>query len=240
VSLDEDLAEAHAALGNIFIYYLYDFVGAEREEKRAIELNPNLAAAHGNYSLYLAIMGRTTEALAENKRAQELDPLRISFKGNEGGILMSARLYDEAVQVFRNVIRMQPDYAHAHGGLGYAYAAKGMYAEAIKEFRTALGLYGEVTNGLIDLGYAYAMSGQRDEALAILNRSKTSKEYVSPTGLAMLHAALGDKEAAFRWLERAYAEHDFQLQHLKVDPRCDSLRPDPRFADLLRRMRLAS
>jgi tetratricopeptide (TPR) repeat protein len=166
-------------------------------------------------------MGRTAEALAENKRAQELDPLRISFKGNEGGILMSARRYDEAMQAFQNVIRMQPDYAHAHGGLGYTYAAKGMYAEAIKEFETALSLYGGVTNGLIDLGYAYAMSGKRDEALAILNRLKASKEYVSPAGLAMLHAALGDKEAAFRWLERAYAAHDFQLQNLKVDPRCD-------------------
>ena len=84
------------------------------------------------------------------------------------------------------------------------------------------------------------MSGKRDEALAILNRLKTSKEYVSPAGLAVLHAALGDKEAAFRWLERAYAAHDFQLQYLKIDPRCDSLRSDPRFADLLRRMRLAS
>lgn len=97
-----------------------------------------------------------------------------------------------------------------------------------------------MTNGLTEQGYAYAMWGKRGEALAILNRLKTSREYVSPAGLAMLHAALGDKEAAFLWLERAYAAHDSQLQHLKVDPRCDSLRSDPRFDDLLRRMRLAS
>jgi tetratricopeptide (TPR) repeat protein len=185
-------------------------------------------------------MGRTAEALAENRRAQELDPFKISFKGVEGGILLGARLYDEALQVFQNVIRMQPDYPLAHTGLGHTYVAKGMYAEAINEFRTAASLYGEVTNGLIDLGYAYAMSGKREEALAILNKLRTSEGYVSPAGLAMLYAALGDKEAAFEWLERAYDAHDSQLQNLKVDPRCDGLRSDPRFADLLRRMRLAS
>src|SRR5207248_9421161 len=123
-----------------------------------------------------------TEALAENKRAQELDPFRISFKGTEGGILLSAHLYDEALQAFQNVIRMQPDYPLAHSGLGGTYAAKGMYAEAINEFQTANSLYGAVPNGLIDLGYVYAISVKRDEALAVLNKLKTNKEYVSPTG----------------------------------------------------------
>jgi tetratricopeptide (TPR) repeat protein len=149
-------------------------------------------------------------------------------------------MYDESLQVFQNVIRMQPDYPLAHTGLGHTYVAKGMYAEAINEFRTANSLYGEVTNGLVDLGYVYAISGRREEALAILNKLKASEEYVSPAGLAVLHAALGDTEAAFQWLERAYDAHDSQLQNLKVDPRCDSLRSDPRFADLLRRMRLVS
>jgi len=238
LELDGTLAEAHSGLA-VIKRQEWDWSGAESEYKRAIELNPNLAAAHGNYALFLAVMGRTAEALAENKRAQELDPLRISFKGIEGGILLSARLYDEALQVFQNVIRMQPDYPLAHSGLANTYAAKGMYAEAINEFQKANSLYG-VPNGLIDLGYVYAVSGKRDEALAILNKLKTSKEYVSPTGVAILYTGLGDKEAAFQWLERAYAAHDSQLQYLKVDPRYDSLRSDPRFTDLLRRMRLAS
>src|SRR2546423_6309571 len=211
LELDGTLAEAHLGLA-LIKRQEWDWSGAESEYKRAIELNPNLAAAHGNYALFLVVMGRTTEALAENKRAQELDPLRISFKGTEGGILLSARLYDEALQVFQNVIRMQPDYPLAHGGLASTYAAKGMYAEAINEFQTAISLYGVVPNGLIDLGYVYAMSGKRDEALAILNKLKTVKEDVSPTGLAILYAGLGDKEAAFRWLERAYAAHDSPLQ----------------------------
>lgn len=239
LELDEMLAEAHNGLA-VIKRHEWDWPGAESEFKRAIELNPNLAAAHSNYALFLAVMGRTAEALAENKRAQELDPLRISFKGVEGGILFSAGLYDEALQVFQNVIRMQPDYALAHSGLGRTYAAKGMYAEAVNEFRTAIRLYGETPSGLIDLGHAYAMSGERGEALAILNKLTMSKEYVSPAGLAVLYAALGDKEMAFESLERAYVTHDSQLQYLKVDPRCDSLRSDPRFADLLRRMRLAS
>jgi tetratricopeptide (TPR) repeat protein len=239
LELDGALAEAHNGLA-VIRRQEWDWAGAEESFKRAIELNPNLAAAHGNYALHLAITGRTAEALSENRRAQELDPFRITYKGAEGGILVSARKYDEALLVFRDVVRMQPDYALAHVGLGHTYAAKGMYAEAVNEFRTAGSLYGGVTNALSDQGYAYAMWGKRGEALAILNRLKASREYVSPAGLAVLHAALGDKEAAFRWLERAYAEHDSQLQHLKVDPRCDSLRSDPRFADLLRRMRLAS
>jgi TolB-like protein/DNA-binding winged helix-turn-helix (wHTH) protein/Flp pilus assembly protein TadD len=239
LELDATLAEAHNGLA-VINRQEWDWPSAESEFKRAIELNPNLAAAHGNYSIYLAVMGRTAEALAENRRAQELDPFKISYKGIEGGILLGARMYDESLQVFQNVIRMQPDYPLAHTGLGHTYVAKGMYAEAINEFRTANSLYGEVTNGLVDLGYVYAISGRREEALAILNKLKASEEYVSPAGLAMLHAALGDKEAAFQWLERAYDAHDSQLQNLKVDPRCDSLRSDPRFADLLRRMRLVS
>jgi TolB-like protein/DNA-binding winged helix-turn-helix (wHTH) protein/Flp pilus assembly protein TadD len=238
LELDGTLAEAHNGLA-VIKRQEWDWQGAESEYKRAIELNPNLAAAHGNYALFLAVMGRTAEALAENRRAQELDPLRISFKGIEGGILFSARLYDEALQVFQNVLRMQPDYALAHTGLARTYAAKGMYAEAINGFQKAISLYG-VPNGLIDLGYVYAVSGKRDEALVILNKLKTSKEYVSPTGLAILYTGLGDKEAAFEWLERAYAAHDSQLQYLKVDPRYDSLRSDPRLEDLLRRMKLAS
>lgn len=239
LELDGTLAEAHNGMG-VIKRHEWDWPVAESEFKRAIELNPNLAAAHGNYALFLVVTGRTTEALAENKRAQELDPLRITFKVTEGGILFSAHLYDEALQVFQNVIRMQPDYATARSGLGLTYVAKGMYAEAVSEFQKVVSLNGEATNGWAALGYVYAVSGRRDEALAILNRLRASKEYVSPADLAILQAGLGDREAAFESLERAYAAHDYQLQHLKIDPRYDSLRSHPKFTDLLRRMRLAT
>jgi TolB-like protein/DNA-binding winged helix-turn-helix (wHTH) protein/Flp pilus assembly protein TadD len=238
LELDGTLAEAHNGLA-VIRRQEWDWQGAESSIKRAIELNPNLAAAHHNYAIYLAITGRTAEALEENRRAQELDPFKLSFKGTEAYFLLSARMYDEAQQVFQNVIRMQPDYALAHAGLGHTYAAKGVYAEAVSEFRAAGSLYGGVACGQIDLGYAHALSGRRGEALAILSKLKGGKEYVSPARLAMLYAALGDKEAAFRSLERAYAERDSQLQKLQVDPRYHGLRSDPRFADLLRRMGLA-
>jgi tetratricopeptide (TPR) repeat protein len=239
LEIDDSLAEAHAALA-IIKRDEWDWSGAEDEFKRAIELNPNLASAQGNYANYLSIMGRTAEALAGIRRAQELDPLRFGFKSVEGAILYRARRYDEAIQVYQNVVKVQPDDANAHVYLGYTYAAKGLYAEAIAGYQKYISLNGETPGTLCFLGYAYAKSGKRDEALAILNKLKTSKEYVSPAGLAMLYTSLGDKEAAFHWLERAYAANDPQLQHLKADPRCDPLRSDPRFADLLRRMKLPS
>ncbi len=115
---------------------------------------------------------------------------------------------------------------------------KGMYAEAISEYQKWISLEGDSTSVQCHLGYAYAMSGKRDEALAILNKLKTTKEYVSPFNLGVLYVGLGDKEAAFQSLERAYAEHDLQMVTLKVEPPYDALRSDPRFADLLRRVGL--
>jgi tetratricopeptide (TPR) repeat protein len=198
-------------------------------------LNPNSAGEHGNYALYLSMMGRTAEALAENKRAQELDPLRISLKSGNAIILYFGRQYDEAIQVFQNVIKLQPDYAAAHLILGDTYAAKGQYAEAIAEYQKYISLNGETTSTLCYLGSAYARSDKRDEALAILNKLKTTKEYVSPAELAVLYVGLGDKEAALDALERAYRAHDLQMQYLKVDPHYDALRSEARFQDLMRR-----
>ena len=236
VELDDSLAEAHDGLARIK-QYEWDWLGAASEFKRAIELNPNLAGAHGSYALFLSRMGRTAEALAENKRAQELDPLRISLKSNEGGILYFGRRYDEAIQVFQNVIQMQPDFAVAHAYLGYTYAAKGQYAEAIAAYQKEISLNGETPSTLCYLGYAYAKSGKRDEALAILNKLKTTKDHVSPAELAILYDGLDDKVAALDLLERAYREHDLQMQYLKA-PWYDTLRSEARFQDLMRKVGL--
>lgn len=237
LELDGTLAEAHNVMG-VIKRQEWDWSGAESEFKRAIEINPNLSAARGNYAFLLAVMGRTGEALKENRQAQELDPLRLSFKGTEAVILFVAGLHDEALRVCQNMIRMQPEYPTAHHILGGIYAAKGMYPEALNEVHTTIKLTGGAPNGLIDLGNTYTMMGRRDETLAILNKLKTRKEYVSPFGLAILYAGLGDKENAFECLERAYAAHDSQLQYLKADTRLRSLRSDPRFTELLRRMKL--
>lgn len=134
---------------------------------------------------------------------------------------------------------MQPDYSEAHTFLGYTYAAKGMYTEAIAAYQKQMSIDAETTTNQAYLGYAYAMMGKRDEALKILDKLKTTKEYVSPAELAILYAGLGDKEAALSSLKRAYDAHDPQMQYLKVEPHYDSLRSDPRFTDLMRRVGLA-
>ena len=237
VELDETLAEGHVALGLVKLDE-WDWAGAEREFKRAIELNANLADAHFRYASHLSDIGRHTEALTEIKRAQELDPLRIQLRAQEGAALYFARRYDEAIQQLQSVIKIEPTFSFAHVYLGYAYLMKGMYKEAIAEYQKQLSLEGETTSTLCYLGYALAQSGKRTEAQAMLDKLKTTKEYVSPAELAVLYAGLGDKEGAIASLERAYAAHDLQMQYLKVEQHYDSLRSDPRFVELMRKVGL--
>jgi eukaryotic-like serine/threonine-protein kinase len=237
LGLDESLAEAHMVLGQIK-QDEWDWVGAEREYRRAIDLNPSLARAHNFYADYLVKMGRPLEALAEVKRAQELDPLYSSPKGTEGEILCFARRYDEAIQQFQNVIKLEANDSFAHAWLGVTYAAKEMYGEAIEQYQKQMSIDGETTSALCYLGYALARSGKRGEAEATLGKLKKTKEYVSPAELAILYAGLGDKEGALSSLQRAYDAHDLQMHFLNVDPHYDSLRGEPRFQDLIRRVGL--
>ena len=236
LALDEALAEAHVELAGIRREE-WDWTGAERGYRRAIQLNPNLVDARTRYSYYLSVMERHAEALAEIRKAQELDPLRVSLKVREFQALMFARRYDEAAELFQSI---RPEPASKHNHLSSIYEAKGMYEQAVDEYRRMPDSFLRMSYFQIALGHALAMSGRRGEAQAILDRLKTTKEYVSPAELAILHAGLGDKEGALASLERAYAAHDLQLQYLKVEPRYDSLRSDPRFQDLLRRVGLTS
>ena len=237
LELDETLAEAHNGMAAVK-QFEWDWPRAESESKRAIELNPNLAAAHANYSIYLTNMGRITEALTELKRAEELDPLRLGIKLGEPGILLRARRYDEAIQGFQNLIKLQPDFSEAHFFLGQTYEMKGMYAEAIDEYQKTISIDGETPSYLCYLGHALAVSGKREEAFLILNKLKTTKATVSPAELAILYVGLGDKEMGLQSLERAYSEHDPQMQYLKVVSLYDPLRADPRFQTLMRQVGL--
>jgi TolB-like protein/DNA-binding winged helix-turn-helix (wHTH) protein/tetratricopeptide (TPR) repeat protein len=234
---DETLAEAHVELAATKRDE-WDWVGAEHEFKRALELNLNLAEAHNRYAMYLSIMERHAEALAENKRAQELDPLRIGLRGNEANLLSLARRYDEAIEKLKQYMELNPGHGTSHLMQGFMYEGKGMYEQAISEFQKAMSINGETTSSQIYLGHALAMSGQRGKMLAILNKLKTSKDYVSPSELSYLPIALGDKDGALALLEKAYATHDPHLQNLKVDPHFDSLRSESRFIDLMRRVGL--
>jgi eukaryotic-like serine/threonine-protein kinase len=236
LELDETLADAHSGLAAVR-QFEWDWSGAEKEYKRAFELDPNNAGAHVNYAVYLSNVGRMTEALVENKRLEELDPLRPNWLF-EAVILVWSGRYDEAIPLIQNDIQLRPDFANAHLFLGFAYEGKGMYAKAIYEYQKTASIDGETPSYLIYLGHAYAMSGKRDDALAILTKLKTTKEYVSPAELAILYVGLGDKDAAFQSLERAYSAHDLQMQYLKVLPHYDPLRSDPRFTELMHRVGL--
>jgi serine/threonine-protein kinase len=237
LELDETLADAHVALGN-FLRESWDWAGAEREYQRAIALNPSLAGAHRNYAASLSNMGRHDQAIAEATRARELDPLSPFAGTTVGYRLFHARRYDEAIETLKRELDNGPSLTSVV--LGYTYAATGKYTEAIAAYRLAIERGGNTPSTQIYLGAAYARAGDRQPAQAILKRLESGKSYVSPAELAVLYAALGEREQAFKSLEKGFAARDLQLQFLGIDPAFDSLRDDPRFADLMRRVGLPS
>jgi eukaryotic-like serine/threonine-protein kinase len=240
VGLDDSLAEAHASLAIIAETLEWDWPTAEREYKRALELNPGYAAGHHWYASYLMYLGRTEEGLTEAKRARELDPLSLAINNALGGRLLLAGRENEAIEQIQKTLEMDPNFAPAHTQLGWAYLKKGMNDEAIAEFQKGVALSGSDPEESVDLGYAFAVTGKRDEAKRILARLKRKRErgFVAPAALGIVAGALGEKDEGFAWLEKAYESRDPQLTYLKVGPKFTPLRSDPRFQQLLRRMGL--
>ena len=241
LEIDDTLAEARTSLAFVKERYEWDFTGAEKEFKRAIELNPNYATAHQWYGESLSSMGRHQEAIAENKRAQELDPLALIINVALGARFYLARQYDEAVRQLLKTLELDPNFPRVHFRLGLTYVQKGMYREAVAELQKTVELSGRDSIYVASLAYVYGMSGQKAEALKLLDelKQRSNREYVSPYYMAFAYVGLGEKDQAFAWLERACQERDFWLRLLKVDPVWDSLRSDPRFADILRRIGFA-
>jgi serine/threonine protein kinase/tetratricopeptide (TPR) repeat protein len=240
LKLDDLLAEAHTALGCVKLIYDWDWAGAEREFERAIQLNPSCALAHFYYSVYFTMMGRHEEAIAATKRALELDPLSLSINVVLGNQFYHARQYDQAIEHHLNMLEMNPNNWHARWSLGMAYAQKGMFKEAIAELEKAVTLSERNAFVLATLGYAYGLAGRRGDAIKILDEvTKQSKQrYVAPFAIAQIHIGLCDKEQAFQWLEKAYQERSATMAWLGVDSILDSLRSDPRFTELLKKMGL--
>ena len=238
LEIDETLAEPHVSLGHAKYQYDRDWAGAEREYKRALELNPNYPTAHQWYAIYLISRGHQSEALTEIRRAQELDPLSLSINMWLGQILGSAGQLDEAIEQLRKTVELDPNFIQAHHRLGMVYEEKGMYNEAIAEFKQVVNLSEGSPFGIAALAHTYALAGKRDEAQKNLDEVfRLSKErYVSAVQVASIYAALGDKDKAFVWLDKAEKEHDLSTVRLKVEPRLASLRSDPRFDDLVRRI----
>jgi TolB-like protein/DNA-binding winged helix-turn-helix (wHTH) protein/Tfp pilus assembly protein PilF len=240
LQIDETLGEAHGSLARIKFQYDRDWPGAEREFKRAIDLNPNYAYAHQWYALSLLRMGRVDEAVHEIKRAQELDPLSLIINANAGFILSVAHRYDEGLEQCRKAVDMDPSFANAHYRLGQIDILRGMYAEAIPELEKAVALSGGSPRATAELGLAYARLGNRAEALKLLNglRERSRRHYVSPFNLAVIYSAIGDTDHALEWLEKAYEERSPSLSVLELSPAFAGLRSDSRFTDLVRRVGL--
>jgi TolB-like protein len=241
LEIDGTLGEAWATLAQAKWSYDWDFIGAESDFRKAIELNPNYPTAHQWYGEFLLIMGRVDESLAELRRAQELDPLSLIISKELGTALLFAGRYDEAIMQQRKVLEMDENFAAAHFDLGWCHLMKGMYDESIVEFQKARAIRKDSVFELSGLASAFAKAGNRQEARKILQQltERKQREYVDPYFLALIYAALGEKEDAFANLEEAYKERSDNLPLLKVSPAYDDeFQSDPRFQDLLLRLGL--
>jgi TolB-like protein/Tfp pilus assembly protein PilF len=234
LELDPQLGEAHATRA-LFLEQQFDWVGAEFGFVRALELAPGYATGHHWYGLMLAKLGRFDEALAEIRRAAQLDPLSWIISTNLGWTYYFARDYKRAIDQLVRTVERQPDVStYPWLLLSEAYTQVGSYPEAIAAAHRAVELNPHATIQ-IRLAYAYQKAGQTAEAQRILDEHLENGD---PTRVALVYAAAGDTERAFESLERAFDERSPFLYELKVDPRYDPIRSDPRFAELLRRLGL--
>jgi eukaryotic-like serine/threonine-protein kinase len=242
LSLDESLAELHTSLGWIHRLFDWDWPAAERESLRAVQLNPGYAFGRSRYALLLSGMGRHEEAIAEAQRAHELDPLNLLTYTVVGDTLFYARRFDRSVVPYRKCLELDPTFGAAHTDLARSLEHLGRADEAIEEFvRGTAGPDGR-SRPSSGLAILYARAGRQDDARSTLEsvQALAQKQFVSPYGIASYYAVIGDNDRALDWLEKAYAERDGTLVWLKVHPRLDGLRGEPRFRDLLARMRLDS
>ncbi|HEV2835982.1 MAG TPA: tetratricopeptide repeat protein, partial [Pyrinomonadaceae bacterium] len=239
LELDDKLAEGHASLGQIAAYYDYDFATAEREYRRALELNPNYATAHQWLAEHLAATKRFDEAIAEIRRALELDPLSLIINRIYADILLDARRLDEAIEQYRKTIELDPNFPTAHYFLARAYEAKGMYDDAVREYTNAATVARASPEQLAKMTEAYQKSGWNGFLKVVVDQTiSQSNRKQPPFVLATFYARLGDKEQTLSWLEKAYEDRDFRMTILGVSFEFDPYRKDPRFVELMRRIGL--
>jgi tetratricopeptide (TPR) repeat protein len=238
LELDPSLAEAHVSRGWVNTWYDFDFVAADREFERSIELNSRYAMAHGWFAFYLGLMGRYEEAYTECQRAIRLDPLSSVLQCYLACIYWMARRYDQAIEQLEKTMELDASFMWIHGWLGWAYLGKSMHQDAITAIEKGVQASPGSTLYLAALGEAYAAVGDQPKVQRILGQLKevSKQRYVTPYMLARISTALGDKHEALNCLETAYEERAPFMAFLKIDPQLDNLRSDPRFQNLLRRM----
>jgi len=241
LEIDNTLAEAYTALGQVKSFYEWDWAGAEQEFQKGIRLNPNYPLLHHWRSLNLIAMGRLEEARAAMRRAMELDPLLLIINVNLGRIDYYEGRYDEAIKQYQRAIELDANFSRTHLRMGMAYAQQRHYQEALVEYRKSREISGDTPQVDAHIAHLLAISGKKSEALAALARLQkvASHQYVPPYDIALVYSGLGQTDQAFTWLEKAYTDHSTEMIYFKVDPMLASLRSDPRYQTLLHRMKLA-
>jgi TolB-like protein len=243
LEIDDTLAEAYTSRGMIRATFDWDWDNAEKDIKRAIELNPSYATGHHIYAVVLMFLARFDEAIEEIERALELDPLSLFINRDAGELYLMAQRPEPGIEKLQRAIEMDWNFIRLHTFLGFAYLRQSMFEEALAEFQIeeeVAGGWDPPTEGLV--GVAYALMGKTDEARQLFGHlaERSKQEYVPPFVPANFHFALGDTEQGFEWLERAYEEHDPFLCFLKVFPLYDilNIRSDPRYVALLKKIGL--
>jgi TolB-like protein/Flp pilus assembly protein TadD len=239
--IDDSLGEAHASMGLVRYWFEWDWVAAEQEFLRAIELNPSYASAHQWYASFLGAIGRLDEAQAEHQLARQLDPLSLIIGMGAADPHFYAHRYDQAITLLRGILEQEPRFFPALFNLGRVCVEKGMYPEAIAAFEKAVQLSGN-REGRPALAHAYAKAGRTSVARSILAETKinTGGRYLASPMIARIHLGLGEIDEAFEWLRKGIEERSYWIVFLKVDPVYDEIRPDTRFRELLLRAGLNS
>ena len=239
IELDDTLAGAHTALAFVELTYDWNWTGAEKEYKRAIELNPNYAAAHARYARELVVLGRREEALVEARRAVDIEPFSF-YTDYPVWVFILARRYDLALERTLETVQARPNWVWGHYALAQIYEQTGKTDDAVQEFLKVDELFGTDPEWIGPLKEAFARSGARGYWIRTLERYRKSAKsrYVSPGMVAAVCARVGDKQCAFEWLEKGFEERDDLLINLKVEPIFDRLHSDPRFQHMVRRVGL--
>jgi TolB-like protein/Flp pilus assembly protein TadD len=237
LALDSSLAEAHTSLAHVLLHE-WKWDASEAEFKHALELDPTQAATYHWYALALTAVGKLDGAIAAMKRAEQLDPLSARMGADMGMAYYGARQYDRAIEQERKTLRLEPQFPTSYWIMGMAYEQKGSLAEATRAYQQALKLRPDNPNYLASLARSDALAGRTTDARRVLNGLLHSPEPVSPFFIALVYTALGEKAEAFRWLDSSVAERSGSVRYLKIEPRLDPLRGDPRFDSLLVRVGL--
>jgi DNA-binding winged helix-turn-helix (wHTH) protein/tetratricopeptide (TPR) repeat protein len=232
IELDVRLPEPHASLGFVKFYFEWDWHGAEVEFQRAIAVDPNYAASHEWYSIYLLAADRASEAFREIELARQRDPLSLAINTDLGFHYYYTSRYDEAVKQLRFVLEMNKNFAPAHLWLGRTYQEIGRFEDARSEFQRVEANLPRWPVAMAARGFVAGVAGRHDEAKQVLGELDrlANQTYVTPYGVALVHAGLDRHDAAFDWLNKAFDDRSHWLVWLRLDPRWNRLRYDPRFA----------